>query len=102
VLVGSQAVPVFALAPLLTLWLGFGMGGKVVMATLIIFFPVTAAFYDGLRRVDPGWLDLAQTMGASPGARLWRVQAMAALPALAMMLWLLRRMPAEAPGPARA
>lgn len=83
VLVGSQAVPVFALAPLLTLWLGFGMGGKVVMATLIIFFPVTAAFYDGLRRVEPGWLDLAQTMGASPGAKLWRVQAMAALPALA-------------------
>lgn len=83
VLVASQAVPVFALAPLLTLWLGFGVGGKVAMATLIIFFPVTAAFYDGLRRTEPGWLDLAQTMGASRGAKLWRVRAMAALPALA-------------------
>ncbi len=83
VLVASQAVPVFALAPLLTLWLGFGVGGKVAMATLIIFFPVTAAFYDGLRRTEPGWLDLARTMGASRSSTLWRVQAMAALPALA-------------------
>ncbi|NNE84913.1 MAG: ABC transporter permease subunit, partial [Alphaproteobacteria bacterium] len=47
VLVVSQAVPVFALAPVLVLWLGYGMAPKVVMATLIIYFPVTAAFYDG-------------------------------------------------------
>lgn len=44
VLIISQAIPVFALAPLLVLWLGFGMASKVVMATLIIFFPVTASF----------------------------------------------------------
>jgi putative hydroxymethylpyrimidine transport system permease protein len=82
-LVVSQAVPVFALAPLLTLWLGFGMASKVAMATLIIFFPVATAFYDGLRRTEPGWLDLAATMGASPGAVLWRLRVPAALPALA-------------------
>ncbi len=79
----SQAVPVFAIAPLLTLWLGFGMGSKVAMATIIIFFPVATAFYDGLRRTDPGLLDLAQTMGAGAGASLWRVRVPAALPALA-------------------
>ena len=50
VLVVSQAIPVFALAPLLVLWLGYGMASKVAMATLIIFFPVTSAFFDGLRR----------------------------------------------------
>ena len=44
VLVVSQAVPVFALAPILVLWVGYGMASKVVMATLIIYFPVTAAF----------------------------------------------------------
>ncbi len=63
-LIASQAVPVFALAPLLVLWLGYGMVSKVGMATIIIYFPVTVNFFDGLRRTEPGWLDLAQTMGA--------------------------------------
>lgn len=79
----SQAIPVFAIAPLLTLWFGFGMASKVVMATLIIFFPVATAFYDGLRRTEPGWLDLAHTMDASRAAVLWRLRVPAALPALA-------------------
>jgi putative hydroxymethylpyrimidine transport system permease protein len=82
-LVASQAVPVFAIAPLLVLWLGYGIASKVAMATLIIFFPVTAAFFDGLKRAERGWLDLAQVMGASPARRLWLIQAPAALPALA-------------------
>jgi putative hydroxymethylpyrimidine transport system permease protein len=77
----SQAIPVFALAPLLVLWFGFGMASKVVMAVLVIFFPVTATFFDGLRRVDIGWLDLARTMNASPWAILRHVRLYAALPA---------------------
>ncbi|TLU73225.1 ABC transporter permease [Lichenicoccus roseus] len=77
----SQAVPVFALAPLLVLWFGFGIASKVVMAVLVIFFPVTAAFADGLRRTAPGWLDLARTMGASPLAILRHVRLPAAMPA---------------------
>lgn len=81
-LLASQAVPVFAIAPLLVLWLGYGMASKVAMATLIIFFPVTASFYDGLRRTEPGWLDLARTMGASPWAILRHIRMPAALPAL--------------------
>ena len=83
VLVISQAVPVFALAPLLVLWFGYGMGSKVAMATLIIYFPVTSAFSDGLRRTDPGWVDLARTMDATQWSVLWRVRLPAALPALA-------------------
>jgi putative hydroxymethylpyrimidine transport system permease protein len=77
----SQAIPVFALAPLLVLWFGFGMASKVVMAVLVIFFPVTASFFDGLRRADIGWLDLARTMNASPWAMLRHVRLYAALPA---------------------
>ena len=78
----SQAIPVFALAPLLVLWLGFGMPAKVAMAVLVIFFPVTSAFFDGLRRVNADYLDLARTMGASRRALLRHVRVMAALPAL--------------------
>ena len=80
-LVLGQAIPVFALAPILVLWLGYGMASKVAMAVLIIYFPVTAALFDGLRRTDPGWLDLASTMGASPVRTLWHLRLPAALPA---------------------
>jgi putative hydroxymethylpyrimidine transport system permease protein len=80
ILLLSQAIPVFALAPLLVLWFGFGISSKVVMAVLVIFFPITASFFDGLRRTDIGWLDLARTMNASPWALLRHVRLMAALP----------------------
>lgn len=83
VLVVSQAIPVFAIAPLLVLWLGYGLGSKVAMAMLIIYFPVTAAFFDGLRRTDPGWLDLARVMGGNRLAVLVRIRLPAALPAFA-------------------
>ena len=83
VLVVSQAIPVFALAPVLVLWLGYGLASKVAMATLIIFFPVTAAFLDGLRRTEPGWLDLARTMNVPRHATLLHIRVPAALPALA-------------------
>jgi putative hydroxymethylpyrimidine transport system permease protein len=83
VLVVSQALPVFALAPLLVLWLGYGLASKVAMAVLIIYFPVTAACYDGLRHTEPGWIDLARTLGGSPWAIMCHVRAPAALPAFA-------------------
>ena len=79
----SQAIPVIAIAPLLVLWLGYGMASKVAMAALVIFFPVVSALYDGLRRTDPGWLDLAQTMDAPPRAVLLQIKLPAALPAFA-------------------
>ncbi len=83
VVVASQAIPVFALAPILVLWLGYGLASKVAMACLVIYFPVASAFLDGLRRTDPGWLDLARSMGASPLSILLRIRLPAALPALA-------------------
>ncbi len=80
VLVSYQAVPVFALAPILALWFGFGIASKVVMAALIIYFPVAASFFDGLRRTEPGWLDLAHTMNGGRWAVLRHVRVPAALP----------------------
>jgi putative hydroxymethylpyrimidine transport system permease protein len=82
VLLLSQAVPAFALAPLLVLWLGFGIASKVVMAALVIFFPIMSAFYDGLARVPAGWLDTARGMGAPASRVLLLVRVPAALPAL--------------------
>jgi putative hydroxymethylpyrimidine transport system permease protein len=79
----SQAVPVFAIAPLLVLWLGYGLASKIAMAVLVIFFPVASAFHDGLRRVEPAWLDLARMMDSTPAATLLRIRLPAALPAFA-------------------
>jgi len=83
ILVVSQAIPVFALAPVLVLWLGYGMVSKVAMATLIIYFPVTAAFFDGLRRTNIEFLDLALTMNASQWSILRHIRIPSAIPALA-------------------
>lgn len=83
ILVISQAIPVFALAPILVLWLGYGMASKVAMAVLIIFFPVTASFYGGMQRTDPELLELARIMGASPWAILHTITIPSALPAFA-------------------
>lgn len=88
VLVFTQALPVFALAPILTLWLGYGLWSKVAMAVLIIYFPVTSAFLDGLLSTPRGMLDLAQVMQARPRAILWRIRVPAALPGLASGLRL--------------
>ena len=79
----SQAIPVIAVAPLLVLWLGYGMASKVAMAALVIFFPVVSSLYDGLRRTDEGWLELARTMDAPPRAILLQIKLPAALPAFA-------------------
>ncbi|MDA0367335.1 MAG: ABC transporter permease [Proteobacteria bacterium] len=87
ILVTSQAIPVFAIAPLLVLWLGYGMASKIGMATLIIYFPVASSFLDGLRRTETRWIDLAHTMTGGPRARpfavLRHVRLPAALPAFA-------------------
>ncbi len=87
-LVFSQAVPVFALAPILTLWLGYGLWSKVVMALLIIYFPVTSAFFDALMRTPQGWLELARVMGATPARVMLRIRVPAAMPGFASGLRL--------------
>ncbi len=81
-LVASQALPVFAIAPLLVIWLGFGLTSKIAMAALIIYFPIATAFADGLRRTDPGLLDLARLGGAGRGTMLRLIRIPAAMPLL--------------------
>lgn len=83
ILVISQAIPTFAIAPLLVIWFGYGMASKIVTTMLMLFFPVTSAFYDGLRRTPVGYLDLAKTMNASRWRTLWHIRVPAALPNLA-------------------
>ena len=78
----TQTLPVFAIAPLLVIWFGFGIGSKIVMAALIIFFPVASAFYDGLKSTSSTWLDLAQSWKMSRFQTLLYFRIPAALPSL--------------------
>ncbi|MBD1547338.1 ABC transporter permease [Labrenzia aggregata] len=79
----TQALPVFAIAPILVLWLGFGLSSKIVMAVLVIFFAVTSTFFDGLRRADEGLIDLARLYRVSRLKELVYFRIPAGLPALA-------------------
>jgi putative hydroxymethylpyrimidine transport system permease protein len=63
-LVASQAVPVFAIAPLLVVWLGYGISSKVLMAAIIIFFPITVNLLEGFKSCDQEYRILFQLMGA--------------------------------------
>lgn len=82
-LIISQAIPIFAIAPLLVIWFGFGILSKIIATILMIFFPIVSSFYDGLRRTDAGWLDLAKTMGGKKWRIFWHIRIPAALPHLA-------------------
>ena len=82
ILVLTQALPVFAIAPILVIWLGFGLASKLAMAATIIFFPVSTTFLEGLRRTDENLLDLARLNRATRRQTLLLIRVPAALPAL--------------------
>lgn len=87
-LVFGQAIPVFILSPIFTLWFGFGYEPKIVMAVLITYFPVTSAYFDGLMNTPKGYLDLARVSGASPWRTMLHIRMPAALPSLGSALRL--------------
>ena len=82
-LVVSQTLPVFAIAPILVLWLGYDMASKIAMATIIIYFPITVTFLDGLKNVNQDYIDLARTMDASNASILQFIRIPHALPSFA-------------------
>ncbi|MCS7240113.1 MAG: ABC transporter permease [Candidatus Bipolaricaulota bacterium] len=81
-LVGSQVIPIFAVAPLLVLWFGFGIWPKVAVATMIVFFPVAVNFLDGLRSLTPELVEFFQALGAPEFRIFWMVRVPGALPFL--------------------
>ena len=80
--VASQSVPILALAPLLILWLGFGIAPKIVIVVQIVFFPVAVAAIQGLTTVDPAIMVFGETLGASKWELFWKVRFPCMLPYL--------------------
>lgn len=71
VLVITQTIPTIAIAPLLVLWLGFGMAPKITLVVITTFFPIAVSLLDGFRSVDPDQVNLLRSMGAGNG-RIFR------------------------------
>jgi ABC-type nitrate/sulfonate/bicarbonate transport system permease component len=81
-LVGSQTIPVVAIAPLLVIWFGFGLAPKVLVVVLVTFFPVVVALLDAFASTPRDATDLLRTMGASDGQAFRLLRWPAALPGL--------------------
>jgi putative hydroxymethylpyrimidine transport system permease protein len=81
-LVASQTVPVIAIAPILIVWFGYGIGPKLVIIALVCFFPVTVNTLDGLRSVDRDQVKMMRTLDADRRQILGRVEIPTALPYL--------------------
>ncbi|HWK43453.1 MAG TPA: ABC transporter permease [Stellaceae bacterium] len=78
--VASQAIPKVAIAPILVVWLGFGLFPKIVISFLIGFFPVLVSTITGLKSVETEMIDLVRSMGASTTKIMLRVRLPSALP----------------------
>lgn len=61
----TQTVPTVAIAPLLVLWMGYGMLPKVTLIVLTTFFPIAIGLLDGFQTVDPDSINLLKAMGAN-------------------------------------
>jgi putative hydroxymethylpyrimidine transport system permease protein len=81
-LTGLQAIPVFALLPLLILWLGHGLSTKIAVVSLSCFFPITIAALNGLSRISPGYHDLTFLFKASALQKFRHVELPALMPYL--------------------
>ncbi|PIP63621.1 ABC transporter permease [Candidatus Roizmanbacteria bacterium CG22_combo_CG10-13_8_21_14_all_34_12] len=80
-LIISQTIPFIILAPLLTLWFGFGLLPKIIIIALVCFFPITINLFDGFQGVDPSILRLLNSMGANQKQIFRLVKWPASLPA---------------------
>lgn len=81
-IIGSQMIPVFAIAPILIVWMGYGLWPKVTVAALISFFPLVVNVSDGLREPTEEAVDLFRSLGATRRQIFWKLRLPASLPTL--------------------
>lgn len=74
--IASQTIPIIVIAPMLLIWVGYGLAPKVIVVALISFFPIVVNMVDGLKSVDRDMVDLMRTMGANR----WQIFAKALVP----------------------
>ena len=81
-IIASQMIPIFAIAPLLVVWFGYGLWPKAIVVALIVFFPIVVNTVDGLRSVSEETIDLLRSLRASEWQIFQKVRVPATLPSL--------------------
>ena len=105
--IALKVTPVVAVAPLFTIWFGFGTTPKVLIAALVAFFPILINGITGFRAVNPQTLDLMRSLDASGWTVFWKLRLPSAAPYLlsalkvSMTLSLIGAMVAEWSGAGR-
>ena len=79
-IIASQTIPIPILAPILVLWLGFGILPKLVVISLVSFFSIVITTLAGFASVDPGLIKLMRTFGAPRRRVFWSIELPSALP----------------------
>ncbi len=82
ILVVTQTVPMIVMAPILIIYMGFGIGPKILTVVLMCFFPVAVSFSDGLAQVDEEYVNLVRSYGAGKWMAYRLVKIPASVPAL--------------------
>ena len=81
-IIATQMIPVFAIAPLLIVWMGYGLWPKATVAALIGFFPVVVNVSDGLRSPNEETVELFRSLGATRRQIFVKLRLPASLPTL--------------------
>ena len=80
IVIASQTVPIIVIAPMLLVWIGYGLAPKVIVVALISFFPVVVNTVDGMKSVDPDLRRLMKTMGAGKWSFYSKIQLPTSMP----------------------
>lgn len=80
--IASQTIPIIVMAPLLLVWIGYGIAPKIVVVVLIAFFPIVVNTVDGFKAVDSDTVNMMRTLGASPWQVFTKLQIPTTLPFL--------------------
>ena len=80
--IASQTIPIIAIAPLLLVWVGYGIAPKIIVVALIAFFPIVVNTVDGMKSADPDMVNLMRTLGASRWQIFLKIQVPSSMPFL--------------------
>ena len=81
-IVALQAIPIVALAPLLIIWFGFGLNTKILIAALVLFFPILINSIVGIRSADGEIMELLTALDAGPFQTFFKLELPSALPVI--------------------
>lgn len=81
-LILSQNVPIIVLAPLLIIWFGFGLLPKLIIISLVCFFPITVSALDGFRQTPNELINYMKMAGATKSQLFWKIECPYSLPSI--------------------